>query len=138
MPKVDQINQRLGPLAEEFKDLVYPASYNPESKPAAKRKSGQGYGVFLTENIVEYTVNGSSDQSVSVSILHCAADKGEEAKKKPKVEVPEEELRAHVQKGTLGKLTVPVLKEACKKFGVRTTGTNKQELIDAIIARLGP
>lgn len=41
VPKVDQINQRLGPLAQEFKDLVYPAYYNPESKPAAKRKTGQ-------------------------------------------------------------------------------------------------
>lgn len=51
--------------------------------------------------------------------------------------MPEEELRAHVQHGTLGKLTVPVLKEACKKFGFRTTGTKKQELIDALIARLG-
>ncbi|XP_036938201.1 X-ray repair cross-complementing protein 6 [Acanthopagrus latus] len=105
MPKVEQINSRLGPLAQEFKDLVYPADYNPEGKPAAKRKT---------------------------------ADAGGAAEKKPKVEVPEDELRAHVQNGTLGKLTVPVLKEACKQFGVRTTGTKKQELIDALIARLGP
>lgn len=41
VPKVDQINHRLGPLVDEFKDLVYPANYNPESKPAAKRKTGQ-------------------------------------------------------------------------------------------------
>lgn len=40
-PKVDQIDQRLGPLVEEFKDLVYPAGYNPETKPAPKRKTGQ-------------------------------------------------------------------------------------------------
>lgn len=66
-----------------------------------------------------------------------AAETGGGAEKKPKVEVPEDELRAHVQDGTLGKLTVPVLKEACKQFGVRTTGTKKQELIDALIARLG-
>lgn len=46
-PKVDQINQRLGPLAQEFIELVYPANYNPESKPAAKRKSGQGCNVCL-------------------------------------------------------------------------------------------
>ncbi|XP_030256553.1 X-ray repair cross-complementing protein 6 [Sparus aurata] len=104
LPKVEQINNRLGPLAQEFKDLVYPADYNPEGKPAAKRKT---------------------------------ADAGGGAEKKPKVEVPEDELRAHVQNGTLGKLTVPVLKEACKQFGVRTTGTKKQELIDALIARLG-
>ncbi|KAK2820865.1 hypothetical protein Q5P01_023824 [Channa striata] len=104
MPKVEQIDARLGPLVQEFKDLVYPGGYNPESKPAAKRKT---------------------------------ADTGGGAEKKPKVEVPEDELRAHVQNGTLGKLTVPVLKEACKQFGVRTTGTKKQELIEALIARLG-
>lgn len=103
MPKVDQIDYRLGPLVQEFKDLVYPAGYNPESKPAAKRKT---------------------------------ADNGGGAEKKPKVELPEDELRAHVQNGTLGKLTVPVLKDACKKFGVRTTGTKKQELIDALTAQL--
>ncbi|XP_038591539.1 X-ray repair cross-complementing protein 5-like [Micropterus salmoides] len=67
MPKIDQIDRRLGPLVEEFKDLVYPANYNPESKPAAKRKT---------------------------------ADTGGGAEKKPKVEVPEDELRAHVQNGT--------------------------------------
>lgn len=50
----------------------------------------------------------------------------------------DEELKAHIEKGTLGKLTVPVLKEACKKIGVRTTGTKKQELIDALVAQLGP
>lgn len=35
------IDGRLGSLAEEFKDLVYPANYNPEGKPAAKRKPGE-------------------------------------------------------------------------------------------------
>ncbi len=70
------------------------------------------------------------------SLNELAADAGGGAEKKPKVEVPEDELRAHVQKGTLGKLTVPVLKEACKQFGVRTTGTKKQELIDALTAKL--
>uniref|UniRef100_A0A668TXR4 DNA helicase n=1 Tax=Oreochromis aureus TaxID=47969 RepID=A0A668TXR4_OREAU len=103
MPKVDQIDQRLGPLVQEFKDLVYPAYYNPESKPAAKRKT---------------------------------ADTGGGAEKKPKVELTEDELKAHMQNNTLVKLTVPVLKDACKQFGVRTTGTKKQELIDALIARL--
>ncbi|XP_028990821.1 X-ray repair cross-complementing protein 6 isoform X2 [Betta splendens] len=104
MPKVEQIDRRLGPLVEEFKDLVYPANYSAENKTAAKRKT---------------------------------AEAGGGSEKKPKVEIPEDELRAHVQNGTLGKLTVPVLKEACKQFGVRTTGTKKQELIDALIARLG-
>lgn len=43
VPKADQMDQRLGVLADEFKDLVYPDGYNPEaSKPAAKRKSGWG------------------------------------------------------------------------------------------------
>ena len=66
------------------------------------------------------------------------ADDGGGAEKKVKVAVPEDELRAHVQNGTLAKLTVPVLKEACKQFGVRITGTKKQDLIEALTARLGP
>lgn len=35
------MDQRLGDLAQEFKDLVYPAHYNPDSKPAPKRKTGE-------------------------------------------------------------------------------------------------
>lgn len=46
VPKVDQIDARLGGLIQEFKDLVYPADYNPESKPAAKRKTGNDRGLF--------------------------------------------------------------------------------------------
>uniref|UniRef100_A0AAR2L0W2 ATP-dependent DNA helicase 2 subunit 1 n=1 Tax=Pygocentrus nattereri TaxID=42514 RepID=A0AAR2L0W2_PYGNA len=103
MPKVQMMDERLGPLVQEFKDLVYPADYNPEGKTAVKRKP---------------------------------AEAGGGADKKPKVEISEDELRTHMQKGTLGKLTVPVLKDACKQFGVRTTGTKKQELIDALIAQL--
>lgn len=73
-----------------------------------------------------------------ILLLHeLAADTGGGAEKKPKVELTEDELKAHVQNGTLAKLTVPILKDACKQFGVRTTGTKKQELIDALIARLG-
>ncbi|XP_075890908.1 X-ray repair cross-complementing protein 6 [Nelusetta ayraudi] len=105
MPKVEQMDQRLGDLALDFKDLVYPAYYNPEGKPAPKRKT---------------------------------ADGGGGAEKKPKVEVPEDELRAHLQKGTLAKLTVPVLKEACKQFGIPTTGAKKQDLVDALTGHLGP
>lgn len=104
MPKVDQIDHRLGILADEFREMVYPANYNPDSKPAPKRKTEASSGG---------------------------------AEKKPKVEVPEDELRAHVQNGTLAKLTVPALKEACKQFGIRTSGTKKQELIDALLAKLG-
>lgn len=103
MPKVEMMDKRLGSLAQEFKDLVYPPDYNPEGKPAAKRKP---------------------------------ADSGGGAEKKPKIEISEEELKNHVAKGTLGKLTVPVLKDACKQFGVRTTGTKKQELIDALTMQL--
>ncbi|XP_061160458.1 X-ray repair cross-complementing protein 6 isoform X3 [Syngnathus typhle] len=102
MPKVEQIDGRLGSLVQEFKDLVYPADYNPEYKPAGKRK----------------------------------AEAGGTAEKKAKVEVSEDEVRAHIQKGTLGKMTVPMLKEACKQFGIRTTGTKKQELMDALIDKL--
>lgn len=51
--------------------------------------------------------------------------------KRPKVELSEEELKAHVSKGTLGKLTVPVLKEACRAYGLKG-GLKKQELLDAL------
>lgn len=51
--------------------------------------------------------------------------------KKPKVELSEEELKAHAAKGTLGKLTVPMLKEACKACGLKG-GLKKQELLDAL------
>ncbi|TRY77519.1 hypothetical protein DNTS_028238 [Danionella cerebrum] len=103
MPKVKMMDDRLGPLMQEFKDLVYPPDYNPEGKPAAKRKTAETGGATV---------------------------------KKPKVEISEEELKNHVAKGTLGKLTVPVLKDACKQFGIHTTGTKKQELIDALIMQL--
>lgn len=43
VPKVEQIDHRLGPLVQEFKELVYPPYYNPDSKPAAKRKTGQSW-----------------------------------------------------------------------------------------------
>ncbi|KTF81372.1 hypothetical protein cypCar_00011625 [Cyprinus carpio] len=104
MPKVQMMDARLGPLAQEFKDLVYPPDYNPEGKPAAKRKTAESGG-------------GA-------------------AEKKPKAEISEEELKNHVANSTLGKLTVPVLKDACKQFGIRTTGTKKQELIDALTMQL--
>ncbi|XP_006890247.1 PREDICTED: X-ray repair cross-complementing protein 6 [Elephantulus edwardii] len=53
--------------------------------------------------------------------------------KRPKVEVSEEELKAHIRKGTLGKLTVPALKEACRLYGLKG-GLKKQELMDALIS----
>lgn len=51
--------------------------------------------------------------------------------KRPKVEVSQDELRSHVQKGTLGKLTVPVLKDACRLYGLKGEG-KKQELVDVL------
>ncbi|KGL84030.1 X-ray repair cross-complementing protein 5, partial [Tinamus guttatus] len=55
-----------------------------------------------------------------------------QAEKKIKTEISTDELRSHMQKGTLGKLTVPVLKEACRLCGLRGGG-KKQELMDALI-----
>ncbi|XP_044311214.1 X-ray repair cross-complementing protein 6 isoform X2 [Varanus komodoensis] len=97
MPKVEVMDSRLGTLAEEFKQLVYPPGYDPDGK-VAKRKKGNG-----------------TDQP----------------EKKAKIEISEEELRNHVQKGTLGKLTVPVLKDVCRIYKL-TGGGKKQELLDAV------
>ncbi|XP_068955523.1 X-ray repair cross-complementing protein 6 isoform X2 [Petaurus breviceps papuanus] len=52
--------------------------------------------------------------------------------KQPKLELSEEELKAHVQKGTLGKLTVPILKEACRVHRLKASSTKKQELLDLL------
>ncbi|MEE6502670.1 hypothetical protein FKM82_004595 [Ascaphus truei] len=98
LPKAEMMDRRLGALAEEFKELVYPPGYNPEGKPV-KRKQGDGEG-------------------------HA------EKKAKTEVSVSEAELRKHVKGGTLGKLTVPVLKEACRGYGLK--GGKKQELVDAL------
>ncbi|XP_069508870.1 X-ray repair cross-complementing protein 6 isoform X2 [Ambystoma mexicanum] len=99
LPKTDMMDRRMGPLAEEFKDLVFPPDYNPEGT-TIKRKQGDGSG---------------------------------QAEKKAKTEVvlSEAELRGHVQFGTLGKLTVPVLKDACRLYGLK--GGKKQELLDVLI-----
>ncbi|KAI6079659.1 X-ray repair cross-complementing protein 6 [Aix galericulata] len=43
----------------------------------------------------------------------------DQADKKPKIEVSEDSLRSYVQAGTLGKLTVPALKDACRFYGLR-------------------
>ncbi|ELW66080.1 X-ray repair cross-complementing protein 6 [Tupaia chinensis] len=51
--------------------------------------------------------------------------------KRSKVEFSEEELKAHVSKGMLGKLTVPVLKEACRVYRLKS-GMKKQELMEVL------
>lgn len=51
--------------------------------------------------------------------------------KKAKIEISEVDLKNHVQKGTLGKLTVPLLKDVCKTYGLKGGG-KKQELLDLI------
>uniref|UniRef100_A0A2K6TB03 Ku70/Ku80 C-terminal arm domain-containing protein n=1 Tax=Saimiri boliviensis boliviensis TaxID=39432 RepID=A0A2K6TB03_SAIBB len=50
--------------------------------------------------------------------------------KRPKVEYSEEELKTHISKGTLGKFTVPMLKEAGRAYGLNS-GLKKQELLEA-------
>ncbi|KAK2502915.1 hypothetical protein MC885_014317 [Smutsia gigantea] len=96
MPKIEEMDKRLGSLVDEFKELVYPPDYNSKGK-APREKQG-------------------SEDSES---------------KRPKVEFSEEELKAHVNKGTLGKFTVPMLKEACRVLGLKG-GMKKQELLDIL------
>lgn len=55
--------------------------------------------------------------------------------KRPNVELSKEELKAHATKGTLGKLTVPLLKEACRVYGLKV-GLKKQELLDVLTQHL--
>ncbi|XP_075038904.1 X-ray repair cross-complementing protein 6 [Mixophyes fleayi] len=54
-----------------------------------------------------------------------------EKKAKTDTSISEAELRAYVKNGTLGKLTVPVLKDSCRVYGLK--GGKKQELIDALV-----
>ncbi|XP_003783203.1 X-ray repair cross-complementing protein 6 [Otolemur garnettii] len=96
LPKVEAMNERLGSLVDEFKELVYPPDYNPKEKITKKKQDDEGPG-----------------------------------SKRPKVEFSEEELKAHVSKGTLGKFTVPMLKEACRAYGLKG-GMKKQELLDTL------
>ncbi|XP_006866983.1 PREDICTED: X-ray repair cross-complementing protein 6 [Chrysochloris asiatica] len=96
MPRVEDMDKRLGSLVDEFKDLVYPTDYNPGMKTTKRKQDDEGSG-----------------------------------SKRPKVEVSEEELKSHISKGTLGKLTVPMLKEACRVYGLKG-GLKKQELLDTL------
>ncbi|KAI5942853.1 X-ray repair cross-complementing protein 6 [Manis javanica] len=96
MPKIEEMDERLGSLVDEFKELVYPPDYDSKGKGPREKQ-------------------GSEDSG----------------SKRPKVEFSEEELKAHVNKGTLGKLTVPMLKEACRVLGLKG-GMKKQELLDML------
>ncbi|XP_031206200.1 X-ray repair cross-complementing protein 6 [Mastomys coucha] len=60
------------------------------------------------------------------------ADDEGSVSKMPRVELSDEELKAHFVKGTLGKLTVPTLRDACRTRGLKS-GPKKQELLDALI-----
>uniref|UniRef100_A0A6I8RM45 DNA helicase n=1 Tax=Xenopus tropicalis TaxID=8364 RepID=A0A6I8RM45_XENTR len=62
-----------------------------------------------------------------------AGDSDSRAEKKAKadISISEDDLRSYVEKGTLGKLTVPVLKEACR--GYKLKGSKKQELVDSLV-----
>lgn len=100
LPKVEAIKKRLGSLADEFKELVYPPGYNPEGKTAKRKADNEG-----------------------------------SASKKPKVELSEEELKDLFAKGTLGKLTVPALRDICKAYGLKS-GPKKQELLEALSRHL--
>ncbi|XP_058430225.1 X-ray repair cross-complementing protein 6 isoform X3 [Marmota monax] len=116
LPKVEAMNKRLGSLVDEFKELVYPPDYNPEDK-VSKRKQG-------VTPVVPLEPTGRAPHMLTV-------DDGVSGSKKPKMEVSEEELKAHIAKGTLGKLTVPMLKEACRVHGLKG-GLKKQELLAAL------
>ncbi|XP_036617542.1 X-ray repair cross-complementing protein 6 [Trichosurus vulpecula] len=60
------------------------------------------------------------------------AEKRKRDSSDPGEKLSEEELKAHVQKGTLGKLTVSVLKEACRTYRLKASSTKKQELLDLL------
>ncbi|ELW67301.1 X-ray repair cross-complementing protein 6 [Tupaia chinensis] len=95
LPKVEEMDKRLGSLVDEFKELVYPPDYTPDRNVTKRKQDDEGSG-----------------------------------SERPKVEFSEEEPKAHISKGTLGKLTVPVLKEACRVYELKSE-MKKQELMDA-------
>uniref|UniRef100_A0A2I3GAN1 X-ray repair cross-complementing protein 6 n=1 Tax=Nomascus leucogenys TaxID=61853 RepID=A0A2I3GAN1_NOMLE len=83
LPKVEEMNKRLGSMVNEFKELVYSPDYNPEGKITKRKRNNE-----------------------------CPR---------------KEELKTHISKGTLGKLTVPMMKEACLEYWLK-----KQELLEAL------
>ena len=56
LPDHGRISRRAGQLLEQFKDLVYPAGYDPEQKPSAKRKVTPHFcNVFKHGNLFRLT-----------------------------------------------------------------------------------
>ena len=58
MPKVKEMDQRLGSLVDEFKELVYPPDYSPERK-VPRQKRGESWvwvslGSFETFSLWSY------------------------------------------------------------------------------------
>uniref|UniRef100_A0A2K5CQP9 SAP domain-containing protein n=1 Tax=Aotus nancymaae TaxID=37293 RepID=A0A2K5CQP9_AOTNA len=80
------------------------------------------------------------EQAVDLTLLGSPVDEFKElvyppdyssGSKRPKVEYSEEELKTHISKGTLGKFTVPMLKDACRAYGLKS-GLKKQELLETL------
>ncbi|KAM6951194.1 X-ray repair cross-complementing protein 6 [Aplochiton taeniatus] len=129
-PVIQQHYRNLEALAL---DLMTPENIEDFTIPKVEMMDKRVGG--LVEEFKELVYPDGYNPDGKAGVKRKQGDSGGGAKK-PKVEVPEDQLRAHVQNGTLDKLTVPVLKDACKQFGVRTTGTKKQELIDALTNQL--
>ncbi|XP_074083151.1 X-ray repair cross-complementing protein 6 [Macrotis lagotis] len=87
----------------------------------------------LIEEFKELVYPPDYNPEKKVAKRKTATDSEGPGEKQPKLELSEEELKAHVQLGTLGKLTVPVLKEACRVYRLKASGTKKQELLDLLM-----
>ncbi|KAI8489564.1 X-ray repair cross-complementing protein 6 [Branchiostoma belcheri] len=109
-PDKERIDRRAGQLVGEFKDMVFPDGYTPGAKP--KRKTA---AATAAEQVTEADIKRMA-QAGTVSRLATRGRAGTEGD----------------AEYTLGKLTVPVLKEFCKQAGVKFTGNKKQDVIDAI------
>ncbi|CAG2236472.1 G22P1 [Mytilus edulis] len=102
MPNDAGMTKRAGKLIDEFKDLVFPAGY----EPGKKRKAG------------------------------AAADP---AAKKAKTDgaLAMLDAKTEAENGRLGKLTVALLQEVCKKQGITPASKKKADLIEAINDHFG-
>lgn len=94
-----------------------------------------GNSFFMSEfpniNIVAHLILTMFKSQDTFSVF--AGEGAGQSGKKAKVEtsMSEDEIRASVKNGTLGKLTVPVLKQLCQNYGLK--GGKKQELVDALV-----